>query len=206
MIFIEGNIAAGKSTLGAALAEHVGFTFWEEPVEAWREWGILRAYYTDPVRWAFTMQIAALTTRAAILKKAMQAEHGLRGGARHLFVERSLLTDKHVFARHGIAHGNIAWEEEAVYRAAWRQAAALMPAEPTIVYLRTPAEECLERIHLRGRPEEQSIPLSYLEELERLHDEWLSERDCATAVVISGAQTVGQEVDAFLAWRDKYGV
>jgi deoxyadenosine/deoxycytidine kinase len=46
--------------------------------------------------------------------------------------------------------------------------------EPDVIlYLRTPAEVCLQRIHERGREEESGIPLDYLLQLEGLHDEWL---------------------------------
>jgi deoxyadenosine/deoxycytidine kinase len=42
-----------------------------------------------------------------------------------------------------------------------------------IIYLRTPAEVCLQRIFDRGREEERGIPVDYLLQLEHLHDQWL---------------------------------
>ena len=55
-----------------------------------------------------------------------------------------------------------------------------------IVYLRTPAEVCHERIDARGRGEEKKIPLEYLRDLEVLHDEWLF--DNPLAVVVDGCK------------------
>ena len=53
-----------------------------------------------------------------------------------------------------------------------------------ILYLRTPAEECLERIRERDRSEEVGIGLEYLLQLENLHDEWLLNHP--KAVVLDG--------------------
>jgi len=62
-----------------------------------------------------------------------------------------------------------------------------------IVYLRTPAEVCLERIEDRGRAEENTIPIEYLRDLEVLHDEWLT--DNPKTVMIDGCkQWTAQEV------------
>jgi len=55
-----------------------------------------------------------------------------------------------------------------------------------IVYLRTPAEVCHERIEQRGRNEENKIPIEYLRDLEVLHDEWLL--DNPLAVVVDGCK------------------
>ena len=53
-----------------------------------------------------------------------------------------------------------------------------------IIYLRTPAEVCLQRIHDRGREEERAIPIEYLYQLEQLHDKWLL--DNPKAIVLDG--------------------
>lgn len=206
MIFLEGNIAAGKSTLGAALAAESEVVFWEEPVAAWRSSGILGNYYADQARWAFTMQIAALTARAGILRKAVKTERGILGGTRRLLLERSMLTDKHVFAEYSVLDGNMGRIEAEIYQEAWKQTEVLLPAQPVIVYLRTPAAVCLDRVHSRGRAEEQGMRLDYLTSLEALHENWLMRRDPAITAVVSGAQTVRREVEAFKAWRRKNGV
>ena len=54
------------------------------------------------------------------------------------------------------------------------------------MYLRTPADVCLERIEARGRSEETTIPGEYLKDLEVLHDEWLT--DNPKAVMIDGTK------------------
>jgi deoxyadenosine/deoxycytidine kinase len=75
-------------------------------------------------------------------------------------------------------------------------------AEPDrIMYLRTPAEVCLERIEARGRAEESTIPIEYLRDLEILHDEWLI--DNPKAIVIDGCkQWSAQEIYDVLSEAD----
>ena len=42
-----------------------------------------------------------------------------------------------------------------------------------IIYLRTTPEKALERINVRARSEENTIPLEYIQELHSLHEDWL---------------------------------
>lgn len=43
-----------------------------------------------------------------------------------------------------------------------------------IVYLKASPHICLERIHARKRQEEKKLPIEYLSNLDRLHEEWLT--------------------------------
>ena len=87
-------------------------------------------------------------------------------------MERSLLSNRHVFAAATFAHNDKAHE---AYLTAWDLAEGCLPhpTHTTIVYLRTTPDTCLQRIGSRARPQERDIKLTYLQQLHTLHDEWL---------------------------------
>lgn len=174
MMLLEGNIAAGKSTVGKVLEASGMFDFVEEPVDAWRSAfasNLLDMFYRDMKRWAFTFQIVAFITRPKTWKEILALT------SRSLVVlERSVFTDRHVFAP--ILHrlGAMSDAEWQVYCGLWDFVVSNYCTEPDcILYLRTPAEVCMDRIRTRGRNEESEITLEYLRQLETLHDEWLLE-------------------------------
>ncbi len=185
MILFEGNIAAGKSTIGRRLAESELFGFVEEPVGAWQqdfEENLLDLFYRDTNRWAFTFQLAAFTTRAKTWTEVLaMIDH------RNVVLERSIYCDRFVFAKNCYQSGLMKKTEWQLYCKLWDWLESNWCTEPDkIVYLRTPAEVCLERIEARGRAEEATIPIEYLRDLEVLHDEWLI--DNPKAIVIDGCK------------------
>jgi deoxyadenosine/deoxycytidine kinase len=185
LIILEGNIGAGKSTVGQALKAEGLFDFIEEPVKAWQTGfasNLLEAFYRDMERWAFTFQILAFITRAKTWKEILaHTDH------ERVILERSVYTDRHVFAANIHAIGAMSETEWQVYCGLWDFLVSNYCLEPDIIlYLRTPAAECLKRIRERGRGEESAVALEYLEQLERLHDAWLL--DHPRAIVLDGTK------------------
>jgi len=171
MILLEGNIGAGKTTVGSILRESGHLIFVEEPVDAWQgEFGenLLQLFYDDPKRWAFAFQLAAFKTRARIWTKILEGPHN------NIVLERSIFCDRYVFARNGHENGSIGEIEWKLYLQYWDWIVGEQGVNPqAILYLRTPAETCLERIKERGRGEEKKVSLGYLKDLEKFHDDWL---------------------------------
>jgi deoxyadenosine/deoxycytidine kinase len=185
MILLEGNIGAGKSTVGRALKESGLFDFIEEPVEAWQEGfagNLLDAFYSDMQRWAFTFQITAFVTRAKTWQEVLALTNHSR-----VVLERSIFTDRYVFAINSHRLGGMSDLEWEVYCGLWDFLTSNYCVEPDcILYYRTPAEVCLERMKLRARYEESGVSLEYLRQLETLHDEWLLQHP--HAVVLDGTR------------------
>ena len=53
-----------------------------------------------------------------------------------------------------------------------------------MIYLRAEVRTVRKRIRLRGRPEEQDIPLRYIRKLHNLYEEWFSRYDRSPTLVI----------------------
>ena len=172
MVLLEGNIGAGKTTVGRQIASSGLFDFIEEPTAVWREGfaaNMLELFYSDTTRWAFTFQICAFVTRAKTWDEV--ANHTEN---QQVILERSIFCDRYVFAENCYRTGLFSEAEYQLYRGMWDFTVAQYCDEPDVIlYLRTPAEVCLQRIQQRGREEEAGIPLDYLSQLEGLHDEWL---------------------------------
>ena len=117
LVLLEGNIAAGKTTLGQQLSGSAFFEFVSEPVERWQGGfaaNLLERFYSDTARWAFTLQICAFVTRT----QALQA-HAARADSVTVF-ERSIYCDRHVFAKNLHAHGFMDDTEWELYLHFWR--------------------------------------------------------------------------------------
>jgi len=181
MILLEGNIGAGKSTLGNTLKASGIFDFIEEPVEAWQSGfaaNLLDMFYANMERWAFTFQITAFITRA----KTWQEVLALTDHSR-VVLERSIFTDRYVFGTNSYRLGGMSDVEWQVYCGLWDFLVANYCVEPAcVLYYRTPAEVCLERMKVRGRHEETGVTLEYLGQLEALHDQWLLEHPLAVTL------------------------
>jgi len=181
MILLEGNIGAGKTTVGKTLAASGVFGFVEEPTKAWREGfasNMLQLFYQDPHRWAFTFQVCAFNTRAKTWSEVLAMTDHPRVG-----LERSIFCDRYVFAENCFRTGLMSLTEYQLYCGMWEFLVSNYCVQPNLIlYLRTPAEICLRRIQDRARTEETGITLEYLRQLEGLHDEWLLQDPKATVL------------------------
>jgi len=139
MILLEGNIGAGKTTVGRAMAASGEFGFIEEPTTAWREGfasNMLGLFYEDPQRWAFTFQICAFNTRAKTWSEVLaRTDHS------RVVLERSIFCDRYVFAENCYRTGLMSLTEYQLYCGMWEFLVSNYCVQPdVIVYLRTPAE------------------------------------------------------------------
>jgi len=166
VIFLEGNIGAGKTSLLKALGEHFGdrVRIVEEPVDLWEDSGLLAECYDGTVSRA-TFQHVALATKTAALAEALREtpEEKL------IIAERSPFSDAGVFAK--------AFLDEEVEQRAYKVAhdAAMRtigPLDCSFVFLECASTATLaERIRTRGRNGESSIDMGLLAQLETLHTE-----------------------------------
>ncbi|GLH08466.1 Deoxynucleoside kinase [Gryllus bimaculatus] len=173
-VFVEGNIGCGKTTFLSYFNQSEAQVI-AEPIELWRNvngHNLLGTLYEDPKRWGFlfqsyvqlTMLDMHLTQTQRSLKLMERSVHS----ARLCFVENlhrsKIITDAEMSV---LDH----WYK-------WIKTHAdvegdLIGKFPMHVYLQTKPEVVYERMRARNRKEENCVPLSYLQQLHELHEEWL---------------------------------
>lgn len=168
MFFIEGNVGSGKSTF-LRMLEKEGYKIILEPVDEWSELknsdgkNLLQEFYGDQKRYAYTFQSIAFRTRVKNLKN-YNGE----------LVERSVYTDKNVFARTCYESGkmnDIEWNDYCSWFNWLTESFNVKPSG--FIYLRADPKISYERIKKRSRPGEETIPFEYLNELHTKHENWL---------------------------------
>jgi deoxyadenosine/deoxycytidine kinase len=91
-----------------------------------------------------------------------------------IITERSVLTDRHVFADMLHDDGILDDLEWKLYLR-WYEAYATDLPIKGIIHLNTSANTSNTRIKIRARDGEESIEISYLEQLDAQHNKWVSE-------------------------------
>jgi deoxyadenosine/deoxycytidine kinase len=195
MVFIEGNIGSGKSTVIQRLAAdsahednkdqkgRCDVLYIPEPIadaqavpaRDGETVDLLKHYYADKAKYALAFQQLMLCLR----QEAVGAALVPYTRSQHLpdeivvVMERSWYADAHVFVAALFAADALTPAEVAVYDVTLRRVCGLLPTKHALVYLRTPAAVCEKRMAERARKAEAGIPLAYLKDLERYHDAWL---------------------------------
>ncbi|EKX43776.1 hypothetical protein GUITHDRAFT_140223 [Guillardia theta CCMP2712] len=193
---------AGKSTFLRVLQSRFPVSTVQEPVDKWQKISrfaigisfleltissnegeksdnLLDMFYKDPKRWAYTFQTYAFLSR---LETQLSKDSS---PSKIVILERSVASDKEIF---GLFNGvEVEWrtsrlsdgltsEQWALYSEwhEWMMKRFHPDSEvDAYVYLRTRPETCMRRLHKRGRGEEKSIPLDYLQQIHERHEEWL---------------------------------
>jgi deoxyadenosine/deoxycytidine kinase len=179
LVSFDGNIGSGKSTMMKKAHEFYrnceNVIFAEEPVEKWKlikdKNGneMLKLFYQDQEKHAFKFQIMAFVSRLAGLREIVKANPDKNIV---IITERSLYTDKEIFAKMLYDQGKMSDVEHQIYLTLFDEFALEFEVNK-VVYIRTDPVNCHQRIHLRAREGEELIPLAYLEECHKYHEEFL---------------------------------
>lgn len=172
IISLDGNIGAGKTTLLAEIRNKVNVHVVDEPVAQWTALKnaegthLLELFYQDKKRWAYTFQNCAILTRLKNIKDAVEAGHKI------IITERSILTDKYVFAEMLRDAGDMDPLEWELYES-WFDIFGKEYPVNGIIYVSTNANISKERIQIRNRIGEENINIEYLEALDIQHKKWI---------------------------------
>lgn len=186
---IEGNIAAGKSTIIKNLK--CKFVHVEEPISMWMENGIFQLYNQDPKRYAYSFQTFAFATRIKLFLQAYEKH----GPDTTYLLERSWHSDR-LFAKANYDAGYFTDIEWKMYSEWCDMHQKLVPFVITgFVYLKTSSQVCYDRLHERHRTTEELIKLTYLQSLEKSHEEFFSTRSHLTIVNNENRQSLNESTE-----------
>lgn len=169
IIFVEGNIGAGKTTFLRNINKFdKKYQIIYEPVDEWIKSGMLNKFYKNPEKYSYDFQLYCLQSRFMLFKKIDKSVD-------YVFIERSPLCDRFVFAEVCLENQEELLEK---YKRIYNQYMHVDYIQQYnypyhFLYLKTPYEKCYENIITRSRNEELNISKKYLENLENKHDDWL---------------------------------
>ena len=205
IISIDGNIGSGKSTLYEFLKEkyknnkEIGFV--EEPVDTWntvvdeKNVPILTNLYKDTHKYAFRFQMMAYISRLHLLRKAVSSNN-----YQVIITERSVMTDRHIFAKMLHEDGHISLDEMTIYLQ-WFDEFLNEVYPSSFVYVRATSKTCDLRIKKRARPGE-IIDSAYLQRCHEFHEEWLGSMG-DNVVVLDADIDLSLDPNIHLEWSTK---
>jgi deoxyadenosine/deoxycytidine kinase len=202
LISLDGNIGAGKSTLLEAIKTAIPeVSVVPEPVAEWVSLkndageNLLELFYRDTARWSYTFQNCALLTRLLDTERILAEWKPQEGKLPIVITERSVLTDRYVFADMLHREGKLDGLEWTLYLKWFNHYAANLPVKG-VIHLTTSATTSKDRIHTRGRSGEDRIPLEYLENLHDQHNHWIANSHIP---VLEVSTDTGHSIDAAVA-------
>tara|TARA_Y100001935_G_scaffold102792_1_gene85402 strand:- start:218 stop:931 length:714 start_codon:yes stop_codon:yes gene_type:complete len=176
---VEGNIGSGKSTLVKMLKEHLKkiknteVIYLPEPVAEWESIkdsdgkNAIEKYYENPDKYAFSFQMMAYISRIHQLRETLQTNNNVI-----IICERSVFTDKEIFAKMLHDDGKIGEIEYNIYCKWFYEFVKDIPVGG-LIYVKTNPEICERRVIKRNRKGE-TIPLVYLQNCHKYHEDWLN--------------------------------
>jgi len=179
MLFgLEGNVGVGKSRAIDVLREASknDLQVISEPLEDILP--TLERFYSNPSYYAFPFQVSMLLRRARI------HFYELRHSTKSFIVERTIYTDRNVFALAVKDSGFIDDIQFKEYLGMFDELSHFVKEPDVYVYLRGDVDFLLERIHRRGRKGEEKITRDYLLTLQDFYDRWLLENPRSHCVKI----------------------
>ena len=176
MYIIEGNMGAGKSTLLRLLGQHIPpIKTIGEPIENWQSnrygQSLLTSFYKNPQRWAYTFETLTMAYRVT---EHIKEQHNT---CQTKIVERSIYSGYYCFAQNSYSQEFMTDLEWHIYK---RWFNLLVPGKchppKGFIYMRISPDVSYERIKKRNRNAEQTMPLSYVEQIHRQHENFLIDK------------------------------
>ncbi len=187
-IAVAGNIGSGKTALTRMLAKAYGWSPYTETGES----PYLSDYYRDMSRWAFNTQVHFLSKRLRDAAEMQQREG-------YVIQDRTIYEDAHIFAQNLHHMGLLDDRDFASYCELFTLMTLHLPQPDLLIYLRAETATLAGRIQSRGREFERHITLDYLQGLNHLYEDWISNYEGKLIIVDADHCHFEQESRDFLS-------
>ncbi len=185
IISFDGNIGSGKSSAVQYFKQNFEkfcnlkthnykVCFLDEPVDQWElivdiedDKNTIQKFYENNEKYAFPFQMMAYISRLSLFKQALKQDYDI------IFTERSMYTDRNVFAQMLYDSNKMNTIEYQIYLKWFDEFLETINTIKT-VYIRTSPEICSRRVLKRARLGE-NIQLEYLKDCHHYHDKWLND-------------------------------
>jgi len=186
LVSVDGSIGAGKSTLISRLERKlpgieynnrtINILYLQEPVNLWTggnevKINYLDLFYKNKIQ-VFSFEAYIMTTLLQQLKTIIEDNKN-----EELYVivtERSLLSSFSVFSKLAFQNNKINASEYQILK----ELSELSVDIDGVVYIDTPPELCLYRVRTRGRVEEATIDINYMDALHSKYSDMLDLNQC----------------------------
>jgi deoxyadenosine/deoxycytidine kinase len=173
-IAVAGNIGTGKTTLTHRLSKRFG---WEPHFEAVADNPYLADFYRDMGRWSFPLQIFFLNNRFKVHQSVSE-------GTNSAIQDRSIYEDANIFARNLHEQGFMEERDYRNYLELYGVMCSFLSPPDLVIYLKKSLPKLKERIAMRGRDYEKSIPDEYLFNLNHYYDEWMQNYNLGKKLIV----------------------
>jgi len=151
-IVVEGPIGCGKTTLAKKLADRFSSDYLSEKSEANP---FLARFYQDKSRYALQTQLFFMLQRAEQIKALTQRDMYSKPIVADFFLEKDPL----------FAKINLDADEYAIYHQIYHDLQLKAAKPDLIIYLQSPIDALMNRIHERNVSYEQTISRDYIQSL-----------------------------------------
>ena len=175
---MSGEIGDSTSAVFPSITSIDEICFLDEPVALWNQVcdkdgvNILTNLYKDIRANAFKFQMMAYISRLSLLRKAVNNPK-----IKLIITERSVETDRNVFAKMLYDVGDISHDEFQIYTLWFDEFLTDVPLSG-IVYINASPDVCLARIGKRARAGE-TIQSDYIQRCHQYHEDWIHTKKCA---------------------------
>ncbi|MBQ2514627.1 MAG: deoxynucleoside kinase [Bacteroidales bacterium] len=173
-IAVAGNIGSGKTTLTGMLAKHYG---WDALYESVEDNPYLASFYQDMQRWSFNIQIYFLNSR---FRQVLD----IRQRKKDVIQDRTIYEDAYIFAPNLHRMELMASRDFENYASLFELMKKFLQPPDLLIYLKADVETLISQILKRGRAYEGDISLSYLENLNKLYNNWIDSYDDGKLLVV----------------------